>query len=125
VPTMTPTIVNAAASLSTGARSSPWKVGSDGTASSTDLASASFSLCGAKASKSSSSTSRTNCIARILGTTLYWTLQTGQSPRKLKRRHGSSHLERDAVEYQVAETERVRDEVRAAVAQHRRDGEPR
>jgi hypothetical protein len=50
VPTMTPTIVNAAASLSTGARSSPWKVGSDGTSNSPDLASASFSRCGANAS---------------------------------------------------------------------------
>jgi hypothetical protein len=54
---MTPTIVNTAASLSTGATSSPWKVGSDGTSSSADLASASFSRCGAKASKRSSSTS--------------------------------------------------------------------
>ena len=40
------------------------------------------------------------------------------------REGSSSHLQRDAVEDQFAETDRVPDEVRAAVAQHRRDGEP-
>jgi hypothetical protein len=39
-------------------------------------------------------------------------------------RRGPAHLERDAVEDQVAEADRVRDEVRAAVAQQRRDSEP-
>ena len=39
-------------------------------------------------------------------------------------REGSSHLQRDAVEDQIAERDRVTDEVRAAVAQQQRHGEP-
>jgi hypothetical protein len=66
-PMTKPTKVSAEVSLNTGARSSPRKVGSDGTASSADLASAALSLFGAKAAKSVSSVSRTNCqVQRIL-----------------------------------------------------------
>ena len=48
-------------SLSTGARSSPWKVGTDATISSADLASARLRLLGAKVAKSCSSMFITNC----------------------------------------------------------------
>jgi hypothetical protein len=64
VPMRQLTIVSAAISFSTGARSSPWKVGSDATTSSADLASARLSLLGAKLAKSCSSICSTNCHAR-------------------------------------------------------------
>jgi hypothetical protein len=67
VPTSQPTIASAAVSLSTGARSSPWMVGSGALTSSADLASARLRFLGAKLAKSCSSMFSTNCqmIARI------------------------------------------------------------
>ena len=61
VPRRQPTIVTAAMSLSTGTRSSPWKVGSDALTSSADAASARLRFLGAKLAKSCSSISSTNC----------------------------------------------------------------
>jgi hypothetical protein len=61
MPTRQATMVSAAMSLSTGARSSPWKVGSDAATSSADLASARLRFLGAKLAKSCSSMFITNC----------------------------------------------------------------
>ncbi len=55
VPRRHPAIVIVATSLSTGARSSPWKAGNDATTSFADFASARLRLLGAKVAKSCSS----------------------------------------------------------------------
>ena len=61
MPTRQLTIVSAPMSLSIGARSSPWKVGTDATTSLADLASARLRFLGAKLAKSCSSMFITNC----------------------------------------------------------------